>query len=87
MFYKKITDGYIIAVGKGEDGVIIDEQEYKHLLEISKRRPTPQDGYDYRLKEDLTWELYELPPMEYEEEATEQDYIEALERLGVYAYA
>jgi len=54
-------------------------------MSIIHNRPTPQNGYDYKLKADtLTWELVELPkPSDTDTDATEQDYIEALNDLGV----
>ena len=51
-----------------------------------KSKPIAESGFDYRLKEDLTWELFELPVSEEtpeDTEATEADYINALEDLGV----
>ena len=50
------------------------------------RKPTPPDGYDYRLTVDLEWEMFELPKETDEpetDEATETDYIAALAELGV----
>ena len=61
--YKIIDSGYIISVGTGNGGTEISEQEYAEILAIIRNKPTPRDGYDYRLKTDLTWEEYELPPM------------------------
>lgn len=66
------------------DGMEITEPEYHKILEIIKNKPTAPTGYEYRLTDSLEWELHELPvvPVE-EEEATEEDYLQALERLGV----
>ena len=85
MYSKLIEDGYIIAVGTGILGEEITESEYNELMSIIHNRPTPQNGYDYKLKADtLTWELVELPkPSDTDTDATEQDYIEALNDLGV----
>lgn len=58
MFITK-NEGYIVAFGKAETEVETDE--YILLKEVVKSKPTPPIGYDYRLKEDLTWELFELP--------------------------
>lgn len=47
-------DSYIIAVEKSDSN-------YEDVLNAINTRPTAPDGYGYRLREDLTWELYELP--------------------------
>ena len=63
-YYKTIDKSYIISVGTGNGGTEIAEQEYAEILAIIRNKPTPRDGYDYRLKTDLTWEEYALPPFE-----------------------
>lgn len=83
-YYKIINNGYIIAVGSGSGGMEITEAEYNNLLAVIRNKPIAPDGYDYRLREDLEWELVELPPMPIEdEEATTEDYEAALAELGV----
>lgn len=83
-YYKMIIDGYLIAVGSGSGGEEITETEYNNLLSVIHNKPTAPEGYDYRLKDTLEWELYELPPMPIEdEEATTEDYEAALAELGV----
>ena len=83
-YYKIIDSGCILAIGTGSGGDEITSEEYYFLMSVIRSRPTPPEGYDYRLKTDLTWELYELPPMPpIEEEPTPQDYETALERFGV----
>ena len=65
MRYYKIADsGYIISIGTGSGGAEITEQEYVEILETIRNKPTARDGYDHRLKTDLTWEEYALPPVE-----------------------
>jgi hypothetical protein len=63
MYYKIITDGYIMVVGTGNGGISITKEEYDFLISHIYNRPEAPEGYGYRLKEDLTWELYELPPV------------------------
>lgn len=84
-FAKTVIDGYINCICKGDvHGIEISEEEYNHITNAIHGKPTDPEGYCYRLKTDLTWELYELPPMPpVEEDATEEDYIEALNELGV----
>lgn len=83
---KYVKDGYIYGVSIG-GGAECTEEEYKNILDIINNSPIAPSGYAYRLTEELEWELYELPPVEEEELATEEDYILALEQLGVNAYA
>lgn len=63
-YYKVVEDGYLIAIGKGAGGIEITEEEYNSLLTHIKGCPEAPEGHGYRLKEDLTWELYELPIIE-----------------------
>lgn len=60
-YYKIINDGYITAYGTGSGGEEISQGEYDTLCAAMADRPTPPDGYDYRLTTDLVWEQYELP--------------------------
>lgn len=70
-YYKVINDGYLDLVGTGFGGTEISEDEYNAIIEIVKTCPTAPDGYAYRLKTDITWELYELPIVEEELTAEE----------------
>ena len=84
MYQKNTENGYIVSIVKGVTNGNITEDEYNSILVVIRNKPTAPDGYDYRLREDLTWELYELPTPEPEdEEATENDYKSALNTLGV----
>ena len=83
-YYKMIIDGYLVAVGSGSGGTEITADEYAELLNIIRTKPVASQGYDYRLKADLTWELYEMPIILAEDEdANEADYKAALAELGV----
>jgi hypothetical protein len=72
MYYKIITDGYIMVVGTGNGGISITKEEYESLISHIHNRPEAEEGYDYRLKEDLTWELYELPIVPEEEISSDE---------------
>ena len=63
-FYKNIEKGYIATIGAGLGGIEITAEEYNNLLTLIRNRPTPPEGHDYRLREDLTWEEYEIPPVD-----------------------
>lgn len=60
-YYKKIEDGYIVMIGTGAGGVEITAEEYAQLKETFYSMPEAAEGYAYRLKEDLTWEEFEIP--------------------------
>lgn len=63
MYRKNVDNGYIISISKGDSSGNITEEEYNSIMEVIHNKPTPPDGYDYRLTESLEWELYELPPV------------------------
>ena len=60
-YYKIIEDGYLIMVGIGEGGIEITKEEYDEIIRIIQTKPQADVWYDYLLKEDLTWELVEVP--------------------------
>lgn len=77
-YYKKVENNYIVSVGEGSGGKEITKEEYDSLLSHIKARPTPESGYDYRLKEDLTWELYELPPVDDDVEISDSEALDII---------
>lgn len=52
-------------------GKEITAAEYDRIKTIIGNRPTAPDGYGYRLTEGLEWEMYEMPIVGVEEEASE----------------
>lgn len=72
MYYKIINSGYLVVVGTGNGGIPITEEEYKTLITHIRNKPEAPEGYGYRLKEDLTWELYELPIVPEEEISSDE---------------
>lgn len=79
-YYKQISGVYILAIGFGAGNVEITETEYNDILSIIRSRPTPPDGKGYRLKTDLTWEEYDLPP---EPEPSDEDELSEAEALDI----
>lgn len=77
-YYKMIIDGYLVSIGNGSGGTEITETEYNNLLSVIHNKPTAPEGYDYRLKADLTWELYELPPMPEDDELSAEEALEII---------
>ena len=78
-FYKQTSNHYIIAIGTGAGGTEIAETEYNDIMAIIQNRPSA-DGKGYRLKTDLTWEAYDLPP---EPELSDEDEISTDEALNI----
>ena len=59
-YYKTIEDNYIELISTGSGNEEISIEEYENILSAIRNRPIPEDGYDYKLKTDLTWELVSL---------------------------
>ena len=68
-----IEDGYIIAIGKYVAGEDITDEYAAQIMQALSTAPAPEDGYGYRLKEDLTWEQYIIPPVPEPDEPTIED--------------
>ena len=85
MYQKNTENGYIVSIVKGVSVGNITKAEYQAIKDIIRNKPTAEQGFDYRLREDLTWELYQLPEPEWEDDetATEADYLASLAELGV----
>lgn len=84
-YNKRLSDAYIIAIGTGPGGVEITEEEYNTIMDVIRNRPTAE-GKGYRLKADLTWEEYDLPPEpEAPEELTTEEKAAAFDEIaGIY---
>ena len=50
---------------------VISKEQYDNLLVFFKSAPQAPEGFGYRPKDDLTWELYLLPIVEENEEIIE----------------
>ena len=68
MYYKLTKDGYISAVGTGNGGEPITAEEYESIRSTILAAPEAESGYEYRLREDLTWELVEVPVVDPDDE-------------------
>lgn len=65
MRHYKVTDnGYILSVGTGNNGQEITETEYNEIMSVIQNKPMTTETTDYMLKEDLTWEAYQIEPVE-----------------------
>ena len=61
MYKKYVSNGYIIGLGAGEE---ISREEYGRILAAINSRPAAPDGCYYALKENLEWQLTELPEIQ-----------------------
>ena len=59
-YFKRISGGYLLAVGTGSGGTEITEAEYNQILAVIRAKPASTGNTDYRLKVDLTWEPYTI---------------------------
>lgn len=72
-YFKKMENGYIVSIMTGKSGdVEITQEEYNDILNAIRNRPIPEAGYDYNLREDLTWELVKRPIYEDPELSAEE---------------
>lgn len=70
---------HIIAIGTGAGGTEITKVEYDEIMAIIQNRPAAE-GKGYRLKIDLTWEAYDLPP---EPEPSDEDELSDTQALNI----
>ena len=61
MYKKYVSNGYVIGLGAGEE---ISREEYDRILAAINSRPAAPDGCYYALKENLEWQLTELPEIQ-----------------------
>ena len=59
-YFKNIEGDYITSISTGCGQTEIDQEEYNEIMSIIRSRPTPEVGFDYRLRTDLTWETVEV---------------------------
>lgn len=78
---KVVANGYILCIV--DDGNELAENEHHAIMEAIKNKPVAPEGFGYRLKENLEWELYEAEKTNESEEATDTDYQDALRDMGV----
>ena len=81
-YYKTIDSGYILAIGTGSGGTEITESEYSEIMSVIQNHPQETETIAYRLKDNLTWELYEVEPISDEDsESTEEERLDAYDIL------
>lgn len=81
MNYFLVKDGgYIVGVGTTKNTVCnpISKVEAEKIRNELVHRPIAPEGYGYRLKTDLTWELYELLEPEADPELTAEEALDII---------
>lgn len=78
-YNKQTSNNYILAIGTGYGGTEITETEYNDIMAIIQSCPKVE-GKGYRLKSDLTWEEYDLPPVP---EPSDDDELSDAEALNI----
>lgn len=73
--YAIIEDGYIRAVGIGDGWKEITAEEYDNILSVIASKPKETEIIGYSLKEDLTWEEFQKPPIPPEPENADPERI------------
>lgn len=89
-YFKHVEDGVIISINTidTDDPALIEgeitEDEYNQIITAIQNSPTDADpGYTYQLKEDLTWELCEIPGYVPPSEPSDEDEISGNEFLSM----
>ena len=63
-YFKNIENGYIVSISTMHGQTEISKEEYENILQVIKTMPRAPQGFAYRLKGDLTVQMYELPQEE-----------------------
>ena len=79
-YYIRVDSGYILAVGTGVGGDEITESRYTDICTAIANKPEATGTTDYRLRNDLTWEPYDIEPVD-DDESTPEELIEMLEDI------
>ena len=80
MFYLTTNNHIVVAVGETAGEIrTITELEYSEIMELLANKPKSDDPrYDYRLKDDLELELFEIEPDTPREELTDEEALNIL---------
>lgn len=57
---KYISNGYIVGVSIQDNSA--DTEEYNRIMEIINTKPIAPEGYTYKLKDTIEWELCKAEP-------------------------
>ncbi|MBR2697527.1 MAG: hypothetical protein IKE76_02970 [Clostridia bacterium] len=76
--FKIVDSGYLSCIGEGTNGEEITEEEYNTILSVIQSKPPRTETTDYRLREDLAWEEYEVEPPDPDPEIDDAEVYEIL---------
>ena len=77
-YWKSVANGYIQSIGIGNGKTQISESEYNEILNAFNNKPKATKDKIYRLKTDLTWEEYDVEPIEVEDEPSAEEILDIL---------
>lgn len=81
-YFKTMQNGYIPYITTGSGDIEITKEEYDNIFEVICNRPENEPGIDYRLKEDLTWESYEVEIIDEDElEISNEEFMDMVEEV------
>jgi hypothetical protein len=55
-YFKNVENGYIVSISTEHGQIEITADEYDNILSVIKSAPQAENGYEYKLRDDLTWE-------------------------------
>ena len=79
-YYKIIDGGYVLSIGTTDRQAEneITEEEYNAILSAIRTKPPATETTDYRLREDLTWEAYQIDPPDPDPEINDEELLDIL---------
>ena len=77
-FYKSVVDGYILSIYTSAGQGNITKSEYDEILEVIQNKPSATETTDYKLRDDLTWEEYQIEPPDPDPEIDDSKALEIL---------
>lgn len=77
-YFKSVEGGYITAICTGRGETEITQEEYESILAAIQSRPTLETGYDYKLREDLTWERVEAPAEPADDDISDEEALDII---------
>ena len=59
-YFKNIENGYVVSISTQHGQTEITKEEYENILQLIKTIPQADEGYEYRIKEDLSFEKIKI---------------------------
>lgn len=63
-YFKNVENGYIVSISTAHGQTEIIAKEYDNIFSVIKSAPQSEEGYKYKLLEDLTWEKVKIDDYE-----------------------